>query len=911
MKALILPADTGGLSRPLELGNKPVLLHQIEGLAKPSPPSTPVAASFRAALLADPAPLLVLRGDVVCDYPFEQLRRFHTSHGGEGSVVIAAGAEGPARYGLVVTGDGSTKVERFVERLQERAAGRVNAAIYMFNASVLDKIEASSLHALSHAGFWVSVTRPEDLVGATRLYLAHLSERAPDALVPGYGGNVLIDPTARIGQGCRVGPDVVIGAGAVVGDGVRLRECVVMAEAEVGDCAWIKESVVGWRANVGKWDLLETICRLPHLFVPPLPKARLENVSLDSATTIPSEAHVTGPSTPPSHNATSPIDISLFNTISEGSATILFPKNNEVFYNPVQQFNRDMSIAAIRIWSKIYLEEKREKVEKKKKNRTAGRSKTNTETTETGEEGEKEGEPMDVDGTTKFEGAHATPSPFHINTTDFTILEALSASGLRSIRYAKEIPNVRYILANDLEQDAVNSIRRNVAYNGLTEDLVRPNKGDAMAVMYAHREEGKRFDVIDLDPYGTASPFIDGAVQALADGGLLCVTCTDLAILTGSTNPETWQLLQIRWDAPEGHVRPRDELTFIAILSQALRLVLQTIQTSAARYRRYIVPLASCSIDFYVRIFLRVFTSAVEVKNVSSKMSMAYGCVGCSAFTTQPLGKVQTTEKGHLKYNSASGPTLEQHCQSCGSIHHVGGPIWGAAIHDQTFVKQMLDHLKANKEAYHTSARMQGMLTVIGEELDIPFYWTLGKLTGTLRCNSIPMVSLCSAILNQGYKVSISHCSPESIKTNAPTSVVWDVLRGWVGARVIRFSMFMLVLSSAPIDPTRHVILSSGTGQTASCDHAQYWRGLTGEVFEANFTKHPDAIPESRNVKLLRFQVNPERNWGPKARAGKGKGKGSGGGTGAKKRKMDKEETAVDAGGEEPPAKKKLSGGKG
>ena len=29
-----------------------------------------------------------------------------------------------------------------------------------------------------------------------------------------------------------------------------------------------------------------------------------------------------------------------------------------------------------------------------------------------------------------------------------------------------------------------------------------------------HREEAKRFDVVDLDPYGTAAPFLDAAVQA-------------------------------------------------------------------------------------------------------------------------------------------------------------------------------------------------------------------------------------------------------------------------------------------------------------------------------------------------------------------------------------------------------------
>jgi tRNA (guanine26-N2/guanine27-N2)-dimethyltransferase len=59
------------------------------------------------------------------------------------------------------------------------------------------------------------------------------------------------------------------------------------------------------------------------------------------------------------------IDITQFNTVTEGKATILFPKHNEVFYNPVQQFNRDMSIAAIRTWNEVFTQEKRERLEKK------------------------------------------------------------------------------------------------------------------------------------------------------------------------------------------------------------------------------------------------------------------------------------------------------------------------------------------------------------------------------------------------------------------------------------------------------------------------------------------------------------------------------------------------------------------
>ena len=79
--------------------------------------------------------------------------------------------------------------------------------------------------------------------------------------------------------------------------------------------------------------------------------------------------------------------------------------------------------------------------------------------------------------------------------------------------------------------------------------------------MYNHRALSERFDVVDLDPYGTAAPFIDAAVQSVADNGelnhrywqcyvasyftskgLLCITCTDLAVLAGTNYPEKWSV---------------------------------------------------------------------------------------------------------------------------------------------------------------------------------------------------------------------------------------------------------------------------------------------------------------------------------------------------------------------------------
>lgn len=75
--------------------------------------------------------------------------------------------------------------------------------------------------------------------------------------------------------------------------------------------------------------------------------------------------------------------------------------------------------------------------------------------------------------------------------------------------------------------------------------------------MYNHRSDTTRFDCVDLDPYGSAVPFLDAAIGAVADGGraasfsttpylvlnsdiagLMCVTCTDAAVLAGHNYPE-------------------------------------------------------------------------------------------------------------------------------------------------------------------------------------------------------------------------------------------------------------------------------------------------------------------------------------------------------------------------------------
>lgn len=80
-----------------------------------------------------------------------------------------------------------------------------------------------------------------------------------------------------------------------------------------------------------------------------------------------------------------------------------------------------------------------------------------------------------------------------------TILEGLSATGLRSIRYAKEIPRSSLILANDFSKRAVETITNNIEKNEVG-NIVKPSHGDASAVMSKYKGYEERFVVVDLDP---------------------------------------------------------------------------------------------------------------------------------------------------------------------------------------------------------------------------------------------------------------------------------------------------------------------------------------------------------------------------------------------------------------------------
>lgn len=292
----------------------------------------------------------------------------------------------------------------------------------------------------------------------------------------------------------------------------------------------------------------------------------------------------------------------------------------------------------------------------------------------------------------------------------------------RSIRFAKEIPGVQSIVANDFDKKAVGYINRNIEYNRVSE-LVTPSCNDASMVMYQHKRPRDRFDVIDLDPYGSPCQFLDAGVQSVRDGGLLCVTCTDMAILCGSNAPETCY-------AKYGSMPVKGKFCH----EMALRIILQSIESHANRYGRFIKPLISLSADFYVRVFLQVFSSQKIAKETVTKQSMMYHCGGCGAFVLQSIGCKKTLKNENFKYFPSTGPPVSERCEHCNSRHQLGGPIWSDPLYDTGFINRVLKRVETDPSRFTTSDRITGILTVMTEELqDIPLYYILDHLCSLLH----------------------------------------------------------------------------------------------------------------------------------------------------------------------------------
>ncbi|TID25169.1 TRM-domain-containing protein [Venturia nashicola] len=701
-------------------------------------------------------------------------------------------------------------------------------------------------------------------------------------------------------------------------------------------------------------------------------------------------------SDPPSANQRILHDGKVYTTIKEGLAYVLIPPDaplsqdpslskgegpaQSVFYNPIQQYNRDLTVLAIRAFGEAFVAEKlakaaelRDRRRKKAANKLNKRKGKGQETEAQGERNKRKLRETEIEGAAEQPPAKKSkanrnstsdlldddipdedllaceatlptqpsqpPQPSHPSQPvdaiprdtvkeqepleewrpPFQILDALSATGLRALRYAQELPFVTSVTANDLSPKAVEMIAVNIKHNKL-EDKIKTSTGNAMAHMYSLvGQEGKggpgpKYEVIDIDPYGTAVPFLDAAIQALSNGGLLCVTCTDSGVFNSiGYSEKTFSLY--------GGLPIKGEHCHEA----GLRLILHAINSSAAKYGISVEPLLSLSIDYYARVFVRVRRSPAEVKFHSSKTMMVYSCDhGCGAWETQFLGRAvaQTSKNGQVSYKhgSAQGPITSPLCEHCGSKMHIAGPMYGGPLHNPSFVDKMLELLPSlDKSTYKTLDRIEGMLQTAYDEMHMfdsgelltkvqgsekrveasylhvkeaaidhhPFYVVPSALSRIIHCQAPSDAQLRGALRGLGYKALKSHAKPGTIKTDAPWTAIWEIMREWVRQKcplkegTLKEGMpgFKIMAKATEVgfefggySAESHGGWYSVAEELLMLD-SQKERNRDESASEADKKEAQGIVfdeelgADKQTKRLVRYQMNPRANWGPMSRA--------------------------------------------
>ena len=281
------------------------------------------------------------------------------------------------------------------------------------------------------------------------------------------------------------------------------------------------------------------------------------------------------------------------------------------------------------------------------------------------------------------------------------VCEPLAATGIRALRYAKELSNSE-VWAGDKRMSAVSIIKQNVELSGASVNMFH---GDANELM-----SSRKYDLIDIDPFGTPSPFLDAALSGLKVDGLLGVTATDMMALCGVQPKTGTEMPKYMGAIAIGKIEYVHEV--------AVRLLLGLITRKSERNIR---PLLSLSQDHYIRVFV-TFSG-------SKKSNIGY-LNHCPKCLSRSLSSRKKTK-----------------C-SCGAAYKHAGPLWTGKLWDKPFCQK----LKTDDVAL---SKILGF--IVGEASGKPLFYTTREL---YKGKEIPKME----IILKEHNAARTHFKPDGVR---------------------------------------------------------------------------------------------------------------------------------------------------
>ena len=365
-------------------------------------------------------------------------------------------------------------------------------------------------------------------------------------------------------------------------------------------------------------------------------------------------------------------------TIHEGNVTLSVPKFDKVsakapvFYNPVMELNRDISVSALTVF--------------------------------------RNGLDHDI-----------------------SVLDAFGGTGVRGIRYAKEIEGIEMAVVNDLNPLAVEFTKTNIQLNQL--ENVKVYKEDANMIL---RKCKGKFDVIDIDPFGTPSPYIDSAASSLRSGGMICITATDTSALCG-----TYIEPCIR---KYGAVPLKTEYCH----ENGLRILAGFVARTFSKYKKFIEVKFSHSTEHYMRMYATIGKGASNTDESLKSLGYIAHCKNC-------LNRMVIR---------GLAPIIPETCPVCDGNLNVGGPLWCGDMYSHDFVSSMIKIF--HELSLNTQDKALKLLNTCLFEANAPeTFYDIHQICKNLKTSAPPLIDVTNLLNEEGYFVSRTHFSPTSLKTDA------------------------------------------------------------------------------------------------------------------------------------------------
>lgn len=317
------------------------------------------------------------------------------------------------------------------------------------------------------------------------------------------------------------------------------------------------------------------------------------------------------------------------------------------------------------------------------------------------------------------------------------VADSLAATGIRGLRYYLESDSVDKIVFNDISTYAYNTIKKNILLNKC--DSYELYNFDVNLFLNLNKNV---YDLIDLDPFGSPSPYIDSSVESIKNTGLLAVTATDLSALCG--------------------VYPKSGFRkYGAIIKKtsfchevALRVLIKNIVEAAGKHFKIAYPVLSYFSEQYARVYLRIHRGKQEY----------------------PYDKI-----GYL--------ILDEDIQVVSSLklegfigNNIIGPLWIGPLHDTRFVRRVLDNsLYLDIFDKDDQKRAEKFFNIFVKEATMPpYYFDIHKICKAIKISPPPLEKVMDKLSSIGYRVSRTHFSGYSLKTDSPVNILLEVLKDLV-----------------------------------------------------------------------------------------------------------------------------------